>query len=58
MKRNKKLSEMSIYEMSEFQNEYEFGEFNDVQEIRNMQFALEKNEYVGIDNTDGDQNQT
>ena len=39
---------MSIYEASDFWDEHDFGEFDDVQEEK-MRFLLKKKKYVGID---------
>jgi len=40
---------MSIYEASDFWDEHHFGEFDDVQEVNEIQFSLKKKKYVGID---------
>jgi hypothetical protein len=49
MKRNRHIPEMSIYEASDFWDEHEFDEFDDVQEVDNIRFELRKKKYVGID---------
>ena len=49
MKRNRPIPEMSIYEASDFWDEHEFDEFDDVQEVDNIRFELRKKKYVGID---------
>lgn len=49
MKQSKKIKDMSIYEASDFWDEHEFGEFGDVEEVRDMRFALKKRKYIGID---------
>ena len=38
-----------MYEASDFWDEHDFGEFDDVQEEKEMQFLLKKKKYVGID---------
>ncbi len=38
------IPDMSIYEASEFWDEHEFSEFDDVQEAHDLQFALKKKE--------------
>ena len=43
------IKDMSIYEASDFWDEHDFGEFDDVQEAGDIQFALKKKKYVGID---------
>ena len=40
---------MSVNEASDFWDEHDFGEFNDVQEVGDIQFSLKKKKYVGID---------
>ena len=49
MKKSKKIKEMSIYEASDFWDEHDFGEFDDVKEVRGIKFSLRKKKYVGID---------
>ena len=49
MEKNKHLPDMSLYEASDFWDEHEFGEFDDVQEVQDLRFALKKKKYVGID---------
>ena len=46
MKENK---DMSIYEASDFWDEHDFGEFDDVQEVKEIEFSFKKKKYVGID---------
>ena len=41
--------DMSIYEASDFWDEHDFGEFDDVREAGDIQFSLKKKKYVGID---------
>lgn len=40
---------MSINEASDFWDEHDFGEFEDAQEVSEVQFSLKKKKYVGID---------
>ena len=49
MARNKDIRGMSIYEASDFWDEHDFGEFDDVQEMNEVRFSLKKKKYVGID---------
>ena len=49
MEKSKNIKDMSIYEASDFWDEHDFGEFDDVQEEKEMQFVLKKKKYVGID---------
>jgi len=49
MKQSKKIKDMSIYEASDFWDEREFGEFNDIEETKEITFSLKKKKYVGID---------
>jgi hypothetical protein len=49
MEKNKDRKDMSIYEASDFWDEHDFGEFDDIEEVTGVQFLLEKKKYVGID---------
>jgi hypothetical protein len=49
MKKNKEIKDMSLYEASDFWDEHDFGEFDDIKEIRDIKFPLKKKKYVGID---------
>ncbi len=49
MQTNKKNENISIYEASEFWDEHDFGEFDDVKETDEIKFSLKKKKYVGID---------
>ena len=49
MGKDKNIKGMSIHEASDFWDEHEFGEFDDVQEVDEIQFTLKKKKYVGID---------
>jgi len=40
---------MSIYEASEFWDEHDFSEFEDVQEVKDIRFSLIKKKYIGVD---------
>ena len=50
MKGSKKIKDMSIYEASDFWDEHDFGEFEDITETGELRFDLKKRKYVGIDN--------
>lgn len=47
MRRNKE--NISVYEASEFWDDHDFTESDDVTEITDMQISLKKKKYVGID---------
>ncbi len=49
MQTNKQDENISIYEASEFWDEHDFGEFDDVKESDEVQFSIKKKKYVGID---------
>ena len=49
MEKDRNIKDMSIHEASDFWDEHEFGEFDDVQEVDEIQFTLKKKKYVGID---------
>ncbi len=49
MQTNRNNENISIYEASEFWDENDFGEFDDVKETDEIQFSLKKKKYVGID---------
>jgi len=49
MLKNKNSADISVYEASEFWDEHDFGEFDDVKEIREVTFSFKKKRYVGID---------
>ncbi len=49
MARNKDTKDMSVYEASDFWDEHDFGEFDDVRETNDVRFSLKKKKYVGID---------
>jgi hypothetical protein len=49
MKKGKKLKEMSIYEASDFWDEHDFTEFEDVGEVKDIRFSLSKKKYIGVD---------
>ena len=40
---------MSVYEASDFWDEHDFAQFEDVQEVKDIKFSLKKKKYVGID---------
>jgi predicted DNA binding CopG/RHH family protein len=49
MRKNRSKEDMSIYEASDFWDERDFGEFDDVKEAKDVRFALKRKKYVGID---------
>ena len=49
MGKNKNIKDMSINEASDYWDEHDFGEFDDVPEVSEIQFSLKKKKYVGID---------
>ncbi len=49
MGKNNNIKDMSISEASDFWDEHDFGEFDDVREVSDLQFSLKKKKYVGID---------
>jgi hypothetical protein len=49
MKKCDPAKEMTVYEASDFWDEHDLSEFNDVQEDKRIRFALKKKKYVGID---------
>jgi len=42
MEKNDKIKDMSIYEASDFWDEHDFGEFDDVKEVEEIKFSLKK----------------
>ena len=40
---------MSVYEASEYWDEHDFGEFEDIEETDEVKFSFKKKKYVGID---------
>lgn len=51
MKKSRKIGDMSIYEASDFWDEHDFTEFEDVEEVKEMRFALKKKKYIAMDMT-------
>jgi hypothetical protein len=49
MEKKDKIKGMSVYDASDFWDEHDFGEFDDVQEVEDIKFSLKKKKYVGID---------
>ena len=49
MEKKDKIKDMSVYDASDFWDEHDFGEFDDVQEVEDIKFSLKKKKYVGID---------
>ena len=49
MEKKDKIKDMSVYDASDFWDEHDLGEFDDVQEVEDIKFSLKKKKYVGID---------
>jgi hypothetical protein len=49
MRKNKTFKEMSIKESSDFWDEHDFTEFDNISEVNDIKFSLTKKKYVGID---------
>jgi len=49
MGKSKNLKDMSINDASDFWDEHDFGEFDDVQEVDEIKLSFKKKKYVGID---------
>ena len=49
MGKDKIIKDISINEASDFWDEHDFGEFDDIQEVEEMKFSFKKKKYVGID---------
>ncbi len=49
MKKNKKTGDMALYQASEFWDEHDFTEFEDVKEVKGVRFALKKKKYIPVD---------
>ena len=49
MQRSKQIRDMSIYEASQFWDEHDFSEFEDVKEVKDIRFSLMKKKYIGVD---------
>ncbi len=49
MENDSDIKTMSVYEASDYWDEHDFGEFDDVKEEKDVQFLLRKKKYVGID---------
>lgn len=49
MKQSKKIENMSIREASDFWDEHDFSEFEDVNEVKELCFSLPKKKYIGVD---------
>ena len=49
MRKNKGTEDASIYEASDFWDEHDFGEFEDIKETKEVHFALKRKKYVGIE---------
>ncbi|MDP2972078.1 MAG: CopG family antitoxin [Deltaproteobacteria bacterium] len=49
MKRSKKTGDVSLYQASEFWDEHDFTEFEDIKEVKGVRFALKKKKYIAVD---------
>ena len=49
MKKSKKIGDMSLYEASEFWDEHDLTEFEDVRELKGVRFSLKKRRYIPVD---------
>jgi hypothetical protein len=49
MKKVREPKDMSIYEASDYWDEHDVTEFKDIEEVRDLRFALKKKKYVGVD---------
>lgn len=49
MKKSKKITDMSVYEASDFWDEHDFTQFKDVEEVKEIDFALKKKKYIPVD---------
>jgi hypothetical protein len=49
MKKNSENRDMSVLEASEYWDEHDFAEGGDIEEVKDLEFALRKKKYVGID---------
>ncbi len=49
MEKNNQKKDMSIYEASDYWDEHDFSEFDDVVEVKDLQFSFKRKKYVGVD---------
>jgi hypothetical protein len=49
MKKIREPRDMSIYEASDYWDEHDLTEFKNIEEVRDLRFALKKKKYVGVD---------
>ena len=49
MEKSKVINDMNILEASKFWDEHDFLEFDDIEEIKDVDIRLKKKKYVGID---------
>jgi len=49
MKKSKQIKNMSVYEASDFWDEHDFSEFEDVEEVKDIRFSLTRKKYIGVD---------
>ena len=46
---NNEDKDISIYEASDYWDEHDFSECDDVREVKDLQFSFKKKKYVGVD---------
>jgi hypothetical protein len=49
MEKNNQKKDMSVYEASDYWDEHDFSEFDDVLEVKDLQFSFKRKKYVGVD---------
>jgi len=49
MTKSRQIKDMSIYEASDFWDEHDFSEFEDIREVKDICFSLTKKKYIGVD---------
>jgi hypothetical protein len=49
MKKNSIVKNMTIEEASEFWDEHDFTEFDDVKQVEDITFSLKKKKYIAVD---------
>ncbi|MBI5525669.1 MAG: hypothetical protein HY897_04990 [Deltaproteobacteria bacterium] len=49
MKKSTEEKDMSVQEASEYWDEHDFAECGGLEEVKDLEFALRKKKYVGID---------
>jgi len=49
MKKSKQIKDMSVYDASDFWDEHDFSEFEDIHEVKDVRFSLTRKKYIGVD---------